>query len=46
MPTRQESLDDFLVSEGNDPRHVAEAVRAYVVGFCIATADEPRPFKR
>jgi hypothetical protein len=42
----QRHLTDWLVSEGNDPQHVAEAVRAYVVGFRIAKAGELRPFER
>ena len=40
----QRHLTDWLASEGNDPQHVAEAVRAYVVGFRIARAEELRPF--
>lgn len=42
----QRHLTDWLVSEGNDPQHVAEAVRAYVVGFRVAKPDDLRPFKR
>jgi hypothetical protein len=37
-------LTDWLVSEGNDPQHVEEAVRAFVVRFRIAGFDELRPF--
>ena len=40
----QRHLTDWLVSEGNDPQHVAAAVRAFVIGFRIARPDELRRF--
>jgi hypothetical protein len=42
----QRHLTGWLVSDCNDPQHVAEVVGAYAVGFRIAKADELRPFKR
>src|SRR4051794_20759864 len=42
----QRHLTDWLVSEGNDPHHVDAAVRAFVIGFRIAGADELRRFAR
>ena len=42
----QRHLTDWLVSEGNDPQHVEQAVRAFVIGFRIATAAELRPFMK
>jgi hypothetical protein len=42
----QRHLTDWLVSEGNDPQHVEQAVRAFVLGFRIARAEELGPYMR